>query len=120
MPSAYGFSADDAKRIGRAVRVVERLPPGNQTSGPVSPSGGRGVRIMLGTAGSAAWSKATTQTITVMAGPPGSTGKPTNSAGTIVAYNIFANLTTSAAMTSRWCAVSNNGFGWYLIAAECS
>lgn len=117
--AAYGFSDNDAKRIGKAVRVVERFGALSETSGPSSPEVSRGVRIMLGTFGTASWSKGSSKTITVMAGPPGSGGKPTNNAGTVVAYNVFATLNASTATTSRWCAVSNNGFGWYLISAEC-
>jgi hypothetical protein len=53
--------------------------------------------------------------ITLYAGPPSTaTSRPTATAGTQVAHNIFADIPTSA-----YVAVSNNGFGWYVIAAEC-
>ena len=113
----HGFSLNDAKRIGKAVRLVERAEPrvrlGSTDDGGVS----RGVRLMVGTFGTAAWSKGNSATVTIYSGDPGTTGRPTASAATVVAFNIFADI--SSAATSRWVAVSNNGFGWYAIAAEC-
>jgi hypothetical protein len=110
----YGFSEDDAKRIGQAVRVVERSGPRLKTAGPDSERGAAGVRIMIGQVGTAAWSKASSAVITLYAGPPSATSRPTASVGTQVAHNIFAEIPSSA-----YVAVSNNGFGWYVIAAEC-
>jgi hypothetical protein len=111
----FGFSEEDAKRIGHAVRVVERSGPRLKTSGPDSERGAAGVRIMIGKVGTAAWSKASSAVITLYAGPPSTaTSRPTASVGTQVAHNIFADIPTSA-----YVAVSNNGFGWYVIAAEC-
>jgi hypothetical protein len=113
MPSAYGFSADDAKRIGRAVRVVERLPPGNQTSGPVSPSGGRGVRLLLAKhEGTNGWAVGASATVTVH------NGLPMASALTVVAYNQFLTFSTTDGCTTRWVALGHNGDGWYAIARE--
>jgi hypothetical protein len=115
MPSAYGFSADDAKRIGRAVRVVERLPPGNETSGPVSPDGGRGVRLLLAKhEGSAGWSVGASAVVTIHNGTPGSVA----SAATMVAYNQFLTIPSGTACTSRWVALGHNGFGWYAISSD--
>jgi hypothetical protein len=111
----YGFSEEDAKRIGHTVRVVERSGPRLKTAGPDSERGAAGVRIMIGQVGTAAWSKASSAVITLYAGPPSTaTSRPTNNAGTQVAHNIFAEIPSSA-----YVAVSNNGFGWYVIAAEC-
>ncbi len=115
----FGFRADDVKRIGSAVRMVER----GQTV-PAQPqmdsASVRQFPIMLGTAGSAAWTKQTSKTVTIYSGAPHTaTGLPPNSAMTLTAFNIFANITTTTAITSRWVAVSNNGWGWYCIAAEC-
>lgn len=117
--TAFGFSERDARRIGRAVRVVERMDSCTDTSGPATPEVSRGVRVMIGTFGTAAWGKASSATLTIHAGPPGSTGRPTATAGTVVAYNIFADIST-ASSTARWAAISNNGFGWYVVAAECA
>jgi hypothetical protein len=110
----YGFSEEDAKRIGHTVRVVERSGPRLKTAGPDTERGAAGVRIMIGQVGTAAWSKASSAVITLYAGPPSATSRPTNNVGTQVAHNIFADIPTSA-----YVAVSNNGFGWYVIAAEC-
>jgi hypothetical protein len=68
---------------------------------------------MLGRIGTAAWNKDSTAVITIYAGTPGSE----TTAGTLVARNYFASLSTSTS-TSRWVSVSNNGFGWLLIATE--
>jgi len=96
------------------VRVVERSGPRLKTAGPDSERGAAGVRIMIGQVGTAAWSKASSAVITLYAGPPSTDSRPTNSVGTQVAHNIFAEIPSSA-----YVAVSNNGFGWYVIAAEC-
>ena len=111
----YGFSEDDAKRIGHAVKVVERSGATLKTSGVVNDRGASGVRIMIGKVGSAAWSKASSAVITLYVGPPSTaTSRPTATAGTQVAHNIFAQIASAS-----YVAVSNNGFGWYVIAAEC-
>jgi|688.fasta_scaffold09422_30 hypothetical protein len=111
----YGFSEDDAKRIGHAVKVVERSGPTLKTSGAVNDRGAAGVRIMIGKVGTAEWSKASSAVITLYVGPPSTaTSRPTATAGTMVAHNIFATIPSSA-----YVAMSNNGFGWYAIAAEC-
>jgi hypothetical protein len=117
MPT-YGFSASDAKRIGAAVRIIERDRTGRHASSGANVGANvganAGVRCMLGQIGTAAWNKNATATITIYAGTPGSE----TTAGTLVARNYFANLSTSTS-TARWVSVSNNGFGWILIAAEC-
>jgi hypothetical protein len=112
MPT-YGFSANDAKRIGAAVRVIERDRTGRSASSGANLGANAGVRCMLGRVGTAAWNKNATATITIYAGTPGSE----TTAGTLVARNYWADLSTSAS-TARWVTVSNNGFGWILLAAE--
>lgn len=115
MPAAYGFSADDAKRIGRAVRVVERLPPGNETSGPQSPEVSRGVRLLLGKhEGSGGWAVNASAVVTIHNGAPGSLA----SAVTIVAHNQFLAIPSGTSCTSRWVALGHNGFGWYAVASD--
>jgi len=116
--TTYGFSEGDAKRIGRAVRLSERFPEKTSLGVTGSEGAAPGVRMMLGKMGSAAWSKNSSQTITIYAGNPGTNCAPTASAGTVAACNMFADISTSVS-TARWVAVSNNGFGWYLLAAEC-
>lgn len=116
--TAYGFSEDDAKRIGKSVRLTERLLGKDDLSGVQSERGGIGVRVMLGQHNSAAWTKHTPKTITIYGGyPTTADSRPTQSAYTVAAHNVFVDITTGA--TARWVAVSCNGFGWYLIAAEC-
>jgi hypothetical protein len=117
--ATFGFSEGDAKRIGNVVRAVERHPPTIRLQSPVAEGAAPGVRLMLGTHGSAAWNKQTLKTITITGGTPGTNGIPTASALTVAAYNIFANIPAKTASTARWVAVSNNGFSWYVIAAEC-
>lgn len=116
--AAYGFSEDDAKRIGKSVRLTERFVGKPPLGGADNERGGGGVRLMLGTHNSAAWSKFTPKTITIYGGyPTTADSRPTQSAYTVAAHNVFSDI--GAGATSRWVAVSCNGFGWYLIAAEC-
>lgn len=117
--ASFGFSEGDAKRIGRVVRQVERGPDKIRLGGPNDQGATPGVRLMLGTHGTAEWAKQSTKTITIYGGTPGTNGIPTASAYTVVANNIFATLAANTANTARWVAVSCNGFGWYVIAAEC-
>jgi hypothetical protein len=118
--STYGFNERDAKRIGKMVRQSERMPPKVKLGGPQRGGANPGVRIMLGTIGTAAWDKQTSKIVTVYAGEPGTNGLPTASAGTVVCFNIMASVpSASTAYTSQWVQMSNNGFGWYAIGVEC-
>lgn len=116
MAGVYGFSSEDAKRIGAVVRRVEGTPfnrggGGQQFAGP-----NPGVRVMLGKRSSASWNKGgVSAVVTAYAGAH----PATQSVGTMVAWNYFADLTTAATTASNWVALSNNGFGWVVIAAEC-
>ena len=115
MANAYGFSADDAKRIGRAVRVVERLPPQLQNTGPATPEVSRGVRLLLAKHESSnGWAVNASAVVTIHNGTPGSVA----SASTIVAYNQFLTIPSGTACTTRWVALGHNGFGWYAVARE--
>jgi hypothetical protein len=115
MASIYGFSSDDAKRIGAAVRAIEgnkinRSAGGQEFAGP-----NPGVRMMLGKRSTATWAKGgASAVVTAYAGAH----PATNSVGTVVAYNYFVTLGT-ANTSSNWVGMSNNGFGWIVIAAEC-
>jgi len=112
----YGFDEESAGRIGHTVRLVESSRTGKRELGVGNARSGAaaGVRCMLGAIGTAAWSKESSSTITVYSGEPGSEV----TAGTVAAYNYFADISTST-NTARWVSVSNNGYGWLLIAAEC-
>lgn len=115
MAGVYGFSSEDAKRIGAVVRRVEGTPSGRgggtqQFAGP-----NPGVRMMLGKRSTATWAKGgASAVVTAYAGAH----PATNSVGTVVAYNYFVELGT-ATTSASWVGMSNNGFGWVLIAAEC-
>ena len=113
--AVYGFDQASAQRIGDAIRRVEGRRVGSRE---VLPSEvGRnavGVRCMIGQMSSAAWNKESSGTVTVYSGQPGSE----SSVETLSAYNYFADIPTST-NTARWVAISNNGFGWLLLAAEC-
>lgn len=114
--ATYGFSEGDAKRIGRVVRLVERGPEQIRLGGPVNGGASPGVRLMLGKAGTATWSKGTSKTVTIYTGDPGSEG----TAGTVEAHNYFANIQASTSTAyQRWIGLSNNGWGWVVVAAEC-
>jgi hypothetical protein len=114
--ATYGFNEGDAKRIGRAVRHVEKYPEKISLGSPGA-KGAVGVRLMLGKAGTATWSKGTSKTVTIYTGDPGSEG----TAGTVEAHNYFANINASTSTAyQRWIGLSNNGWGWIVIAAECA
>jgi hypothetical protein len=68
---------------------------------------------MLGTMGTAAWSKGSAQTITLYSGEPGSEA----SVQTLTAYNYVADIPSNTT-SGRYVAVSNNGYGWVVIQSE--
>jgi hypothetical protein len=110
----YGFDQNGAKRIGETVRLVESRRVGTRSAG--GPKTGRaavGVRCMLGTMGTAAWSKGSAQTITLYSGEPGSEA----SVQTLTAYNYVSDIPSNTT-SGRYVAVSNNGYGWVVIQSE--
>lgn len=115
MAGVYGFSSDDAKRIGAVVRRIEGTPSGRSLGSDSSGGPNPGVRMMLGKRGTASWSKAASAVVTAYAGAHPATA----SVGTMVAWNYFANLSGATTATQNWVGMSNNGFGWIVIAAEC-
>lgn len=113
MADRYGFSQADSKRIGRSVRVVERLGALSETSGPEQGEVSRGVRLLIAKHESTAgWAKETTAVVTVY------NGDPIASAMTMVASNQFLTFSTTTACTQRWVALGHNGWGWYAVAQE--
>lgn len=111
----YGFDENSTRRIAHTVRLVEGgRTPKHEAKGQKTPRAAVGVRCMLGTIGTSAWNKNASSIVTIFSGEPGSE----SSAGTAAVHNYFANISTSS-NTARWIAMSNNGFGWMLIAAEC-
>lgn len=111
--ATIGFSEGDAKRIGKAVRIVERLGSLSETSGPATPEVSRGVRLLIGKHdGSNGWSVGASAVVTVY------NGDPIVSASTVVAQNQFLTFPSGTACTQRWVALGHNGWGWYAIAQE--
>jgi hypothetical protein len=121
--STYGFNERDAKRVGKAVRQSERMPPKVKLGGPQRGGANPGVRIMLGTVHTNAWNKRSTALVTIYAGDPGGNGLPTASAGTVVCWNIMADIgsvtTAVSTATSVWVQMSYNGFAGYALGVEC-
>ena len=110
----YGFDQNSAKRIGETVRLVESRRVGTRSAGPAQVGrGSTGVRCMLGTMGTAAWSKGSAQTITLYSGEPGSEA----SVQTLTAYNYVSDIPSNTT-SGRYVAVSNNGYGWVVIQSE--
>ena len=110
----YGFDQNSAKRIGETVRLVEGRRVGTRSAGPLQVGRGpAGVRCMLGTMGTAAWSKGSAQTITLYSGEPGSEA----SVQTLTAYNYVSDIPSNTT-SGRYVAVSNNGYGWVVIQSE--
>lgn len=111
--ATYGFSSEDAKRIGAVVRQVE----GDRTGRRSGASGGSGatpgVRLLLAKHESTAgWPKGATAVVTIHAGD---TIAPVE---TMVARNQFVSFSADTACTQKWVALGNNGFGWYVINSE--
>lgn len=116
--ATYGFDEQSVKRIGKTVRLSEKFPAKVTLGGPDRSGANPGVRIMLGQrTATSAWTKYSTAIITVYGGAPNTDGLPTNNAGTVVAWNIIAPV--AAHTSARWVQLSNNGFAWYAVAAEC-
>lgn len=109
----YGFSEEDARRIGKSVRLVERHVGKDPRSGPVNERGGVGVRLTIAKAGTA-FSHSSTATVMMFSGDFGSVA----SAITMVGWNQFLPLVTHTAVTNPYVAFGHNGNGWIAVAAE--
>lgn len=113
MASIYGFSSDDAKRIGAAVRAVEGNKINRSAGGQEFAGSNPGVRLLLARYDSTSiWSKGSTAVVTIYG------GDVIASVATVVARNQFVSMSTSTACTQRWVALGNNGFGWYVVNHE--
>lgn len=110
--SRITFTRPAADRIANVVRIVEQ---GSRDEAPLRfgradvPSGGKVFRICTFTG---TWAIDTFKTLTFR----GVTTTP----NTVLAYNLFAVITTSGTATSTPCAIGKEGTAWYLIAARCS
>jgi len=113
--TAFGFNENDAKRIGRAVRAVERDQNKVRLGGPNAEGAAPGVRLLIAQH-EGYWPLRATATVTVYNGLPGEV----LSAVTMVAYNHFVPIGTHTATpcTSRWLTLGHNGFAWHPLSAE--
>lgn len=102
--AAYGFSANDAKRIGNAVREVERMPK-VRLSGPDRDSATPGVRLMVGKA------LETVAPFGVVDYAIYTGDELSNSAYTVSVRNSLYPLVDVEATAY----VSNNGWGWHVV-----
>lgn len=112
--ATYGFSENDARRIGRTVRLVERLGPTVSLGNPGGHGAAPGVRLLIGQLAASSWPTATTATITIYNGDAGSVA----SAVTLVAYNHWLKLAEQTNCTNRWVALGHNGFQWQPVEVE--
>jgi len=112
--STYGFNLNDAKRIARSVRLVERDEPRQDLAAPQLGAVSRGVRLLLAKHAGSSWPASSSAVVTVYNGEPGSL----TTAITLVAHNQFLEIATGTSCTNRWVALGHNGFGWYAIAFD--
>lgn len=109
--ATYGFSEGDAKRIGKAVRLVERGADKIRLGGPGGHGATPGVRLLIARHSGSTWATGSTAVVTVYNGDPGSVA----SALTLVAYNHYVELGTDTSCTNRWVALGHNGWAWHVI-----
>lgn len=111
--AVYGFSSEDAKRIGSIVRHVEADRTGRSSGAGGFVGANAGVRLLLARYdNTCSWSKGATAVVTIHA------GDVIASVETVVARNQFLSISTQTACTQRWVALGNNGFGWYVVNQE--
>lgn len=112
--ATYGFSEGDAKRIGRAVRLVERFPEKVSLGSLGAEGAAPGVRLLIAKHDRGYWATGATATVTVYNGDPGSL----TAVGTIVAYNQFVQFSEDPVASARWVALGHNGFGWHPVDSQ--
>lgn len=116
--ATYGFNEDDAKRIGRTVRLVERFPEKISLGMMGAEGAAPGVRLLIGQLAASSWPTATTANITIHNGEVGSVA----TALTLVAYNHYVKFPANSACSNYWVALGHNGFQWQPIefASDCA
>ena len=112
--ATYGFNENDAKRIGRAVRQVERGSYRIELGGPSADGAAPGVRLLIAKHEGSSWPTGSTAVVTIYNGPPGSAV----SAMTMVAYNQYISFSTDSTCTARWVALGHNGFAWHPVDSQ--
>lgn len=105
------FTRGAAERIAAVVRRVEQGDRDGSplTFGKVDTFGGGKTFRMCTFTGT--WAIDTPKTLTFR----GVTATP----NTVMAYNLFASISTAGTATSVPCAIAKDGTAWYLIAARC-
>lgn len=113
--STYGFSESDAKRIGRAVRAVERGQHKVNLGTPGAEGAAPGVRLLIAKHEGSSWPTGSTAVVTLYNGDvPSSVA----TAMTMVAYNHYISFSDDSNCTSRWVALGHNGFAWHPVDAQ--
>lgn len=112
--ATYGFNENDAKRIGRAVRHVERGAHKIELGGPSAEGAAPGVRLLLAKHEGSSWPTVTTAIVTIYNGRP----PEVESAMTMVAYNHYISFSADINCTSRWVALGHNGFAWHPVDSQ--
>ncbi len=112
--ATYGFNENDAKRIGRAVRHVERGAQRIELGGPNADGAAPGVRLLIAKHEGSSWPTASTAVVTIYNGEPGSAV----SAMTMVAYNQYISFSSGTHCTARWVALGHNGFAWHPVDSQ--
>lgn len=107
--ATYGFNENDAKRIGRAVRHVERGAQRIQLGGPNADGAAPGVRLLIAKHEGNEWKTGEFATVTVWNGEQGDVVPRL----TLVAYNQYVQFSTHEVCTVRWVALGHNGFNWH-------
>ena len=105
----YGFSEDDAKRIGKTVRLTERFPNKVKLGGPDRGGANPGVRLLLAKHAGASWATGSTAVVTVYNGDT----TAITAAGTVIAYNHYINFNATNNCANQWITLGHNGFHWY-------
>ncbi len=99
--TAFGFNENDAKRIGKVVRLAERNPSKPDLGQPDYGGRSPGVRLLIGQHSGSSWASGSTAVVTVYNGPPGGVA----SAVTVVAYNHYVQFGSDTNCTNRWVAL---------------
>lgn len=112
--TAFGFNENDAKRIGKVVRMVERNPDKPSLGGPDYGGRSPGVRLLIAKHEGTSWPIESTAVVTLYNGDPGSVGPSV----TMAAYNHYIQFSSGTQCTSRWVALGHNGFAWHPVDAQ--
>lgn len=107
---AYGFNAEDARRIGEIVRAAEHGRVGRIGIGADSYDSSKpGVRLLIGRHEGTSWPTGSTAIVTIYNGEL----NDVSSAATMVAFNQYIAFSTDDTCTARWVALGHNGFAWH-------